>query len=225
MDPMTILGLGQAAAGLFGGLFGGGQKRQANKMLKGLQYPTYDIPAEVLQNQRMAQARANSGLPSAQYNQAFQNIQRSRNNAIKNASDRRSALYGISTATQAANDSTLGLDVADAQQRIQNEKQLMDTNNITAQYQDKKWQNNIKDKYDRDYNYAMSLKGSGQQNVLNGVDKGIGGLSQVAYGLFGNKTPQYQNQTTSTSGSQTTSTLLGGRRFVFNPNTGQYELR
>ena len=31
--------------------------------------------------------------------------------------------------------------------------------------------NNVRDKYNRDYNYAMSLRGAGNQNFTGGLDK------------------------------------------------------
>lgn len=176
----TITG---AAVKYFGGK---AQQRKGQNMLDNLHNPTYSIPQEVFTNQKMAEVRSQTGMPSAQYQQAQQDIQRQVNNSIKSAADRRGALATIGATQQQANDANLSLDVANAKQRIENEKTLYGVNSEVAQYKDKKWQNDVKDPYDRDFNYAMSLKGTGKQNMNAGVDMAIGGAALAANGLIGN---------------------------------------
>jgi len=172
-----------AASGLISGITGLIQKGKANKMLKKLQYPTESMPNEIIQNQRLAQTRAAEGLPSEQYNQAMKNIQRQQLMALRGAHDRRGGLGSLSAIQQGTNDSTLNLDVANAQQRLANEGQLMNVNNQVAGWKSRLFNSNVRDKYNRDYNYAMGLLGMGNQNLVGGIDKiSAGGLGLLSGG-------------------------------------------
>lgn len=192
--PVTgslIAGGAQLASGLFGGLIGGGQKREGKALLNSLVYPTESIPTAELDNVANAKQMANQGLPSAQYNQAMQNIQRQQLTALTNAQSRRSALDALPSITNTASNATLGLDVANAQQRVKNQMNLQNVNNTYANWQDKVWDNNVKQKYIQNYNYAMGLIGAGNQNTASGVDKGLAGLGLGAAGAFGVTPQQY----------------------------------
>ncbi len=181
-----ILAVAGLASGLISGISGAIQKGKANRLLKNLQYPNETIPTEVLQNQELARLRANTGLPGQQYSQAKQNIARSQTSALSKLTDRRSGLMGIAATQQAADDALLNLDVADATARIGNERALMDANNNVAGWRDKVWTHNVKDKYNRDYDYGMSLKGAGNQNFVSGIDKiASGGLYATQGGWQG----------------------------------------
>lgn len=169
------------------GLFTGRkQKREAKRLLAGLQYPTESMPEEVLQNQQLAGLRAKTGLPSEQYNQAMQNIQRQQMMTMRGAGDRRSGLGLLGSTQQFANDALLGLDVANAKARIANEKTFMGVNNQVAGWKSKLFDSNVRQKYNRDYNYAMSLLGQGNKNMLGAFDSFGAGLGMAgAQGLGG----------------------------------------
>jgi hypothetical protein len=168
-----------AATGLYGigkGIVQGGK---ANRLLNSLKYPDQQIPQEVLANQKMAQMNALTGLPSEQYKQVSQNIQRNTNNAIAQAADRRAGIGTIGAIQGSANDAAASLGVADAQARQANQRTLYGINSEVGRWRDQVWRNNVKDKYDRDYNYGMSLKGSANQNIDNGVDR-LGSAAAMA---------------------------------------------
>lgn len=165
------LGIASIASGLIGGIFSLGQKAKANRLLANLKRPDYNIPQEVMDNQSIAKNRANSGLPAQQYAQAMQNIERQRNASLNTLNSRRSLLAGIGRVQQGATDATVGLDVADAKQKIANEQGLMKANTQVAGFKDKQWDWNKRQKYEQDFQYGMSLLGSGNQNMLNSVDK------------------------------------------------------
>lgn len=172
--PVTASLIGGGASilgGVIKGLVGGGQRRKGRKLLDSLQYPEEKIPTEITD-------AANTGLPSEQYNQAMRNIQRQQLTALKSSQDRRGGLSVIPTIQQGTNDATLNLDVANANARQQNQFRL-------AGWKDKVWQNNVKDKYNRDYAYGMGLLGQGNQNLYNGIDQGIAGAGMIGYGLYG----------------------------------------
>lgn len=175
----------QALGGLIGSAVGFFQQRKANKLLKRLSYPLESIPKEVFQNQEQAKINANTGLPSEQYNQAMKNIQRQQLFALKSANDRRGGLGLISGLNAQGNNAIENLDVANAKQRLANEQTLMNVNNQVAGWRDKVWDWNTRQKYIRDYNYAMALKGQGNQNLYSGLDKLAAGGGQLLGSGFG----------------------------------------
>lgn len=178
-------GVANMAGGLLSGITGYFQRRKAKKELDKLSRPEYNIPNEVLQNQKMAQAAANEGLPSQQYNQAMQNIQRQQNRALTAAGSRRGALMALPGLQQQANDQLLNLDVKDAQARMANQQQLYGINSQVGQYRDKAFNINKMQPYQEDKNYYMNLLASGNQNLLGGADKLLGGGANLLFGGAG----------------------------------------
>lgn len=172
----------QALGGAIGGLVGLGQRRKAKKMLNSLVRPTYSIPKEILRNQKQAELSAQEGMPSAQYNRAMQNIQRQQSNSLKAAQDRRSAMAAIAANQQAANDAMLDLDVADAQQVAANRQTLYNVGGQTAAYRDRAFDINQMQPYNQKRNYAMSLMGAGNQNIMGGLDRVLGGVGMMVGG-------------------------------------------
>lgn len=164
-----------AGAGLVGGalkLFRGNkQRKQGRRMLRENPMPEYQIPTEITE-------AANEGLPAEQYANAMKNIQRQQMQAIRSAQDRRTATGVIGKVQSNTNDATLDLDVADAQARLAGKRQL-------AQYKDKAWDWNKRQKYERTYGEAMDLIGAGNENFYGGIDQGIASIGQGAYGLIG----------------------------------------
>jgi hypothetical protein len=171
--------IGAGIGGLVGGavslIAGAGQKKKGRALIN-QPYPEETIPTEVTQ-------AAAEGLPAQQYAQAMKNIQRQQAAAISQSQDRRGGLATIGR-TQLATDDAMGkLDAANAAARMHNQQRL-------GTWKDKIWQANVKDKYNRDYNYGMSLLGAGNQNFTSGLDKIGGGLGLIAggggfKGLFG----------------------------------------
>jgi hypothetical protein len=172
-------GITQGISGLVSGITGLVQKHKANELLARTKRPTYAIPGEVLQNQKQAELNANTGLPSEQYQQGMQNINRQQNSALQRASDRRGGLLAVAGTQQQGNDATLKLDVANAQARLNNQRTLYGINNQVAGYKDKAFDINQMQPYKQDYAYGMNLIGAGNQNLLAGVDKMAAGAGRV----------------------------------------------
>lgn len=197
--PGIGTGIGALVGGAIGLVSGISQKSKAKKLLSGLQYPTEQLPQEVVANQRLAQQRAAEGLPSEQYNQAMRNIQRQQLMALRGAHDRRGGLGILPGIQQGTNDATLNLDVANANARLGNERQLMNVNNQVANWKSQLFNANVRDKYNRDYNYAMGLKGMGNQNIVGGLDSlaagGIGLLTSGGRGTGRLRNPQTRKVT------------------------------
>lgn len=183
-------GLANMAGGLVSGVTGFFQRRKAKKALANLHRPDYEIPNEVMQNQKMAQQAANEGLPSEQYTQAMQNIQRQQSRALTAAGGRRGALMSLPGIQQQANDQLLNLDVKNAQAKMNNRQQLYGINSQVAGYRDKAFNLNKLQPYQEDKNYYQSLLGAGNQNLVGGIDKAASGAGLLIGGagnLFGGK--------------------------------------
>lgn len=181
-----------AIAGGIGGLIssitGAIQKRKGNKLLRQIgESPLEAIPTEILENQAQARINANQGLPSEQYAQAQKNIQRQQMLQLKGATDRRGGLLTLAANQDAANNALGDLDVANANARLRNQNTLYGINQNVAGWKDKVWQNNVKNVWDRKYNYAQSLLGSGNVNFGQGLDQlGSAAAMYGASGGFGN---------------------------------------
>lgn len=172
-------GAANVAGGLVSGVAGFFQRRKAKRELAKLQRPTYEIPNEVMQNQKMAQQAANEGLPSEQYNQAMQGIQRQQSAALNAAGGRRGALMSLPGIQQQANDQTMNLNVKNAQAKMNNRQQLYGINSQVGGYRDKAFSLNKLEPYKEDKNYYMNLLAAGDQNLLGGVDKILGGAASM----------------------------------------------
>lgn len=175
-----------ATSGFVNAVTGFIQKGKGSKIIKRLgDSPDMFIPNEVLQNQKIAEHNANLGLPQEQYNQAMRNLQRNQMVALRNAGDRRGGLASVAATQQAMNDAVLNLDVANAKARLQNQNTLFGVNSNVANWKNRQWQNNVKDKWDRKYQYGMSLIGAGNQNATTGINQVAGaGLGFASNGGF-----------------------------------------
>jgi len=168
-------GIANMAGGLVSGITGFFQRRKAKKELAKLKRPEYEIPQEILRTQKMAEQDAAEGLPSQQYNQAQQGIQRQQNRAISMAADRRGGLMALPTIQQTGTDAQLNLDVKDAEARRTNKQRLYGIMGQTAGYRDKAFEVNKMQPYQEDKNYYMGLLGAGDKNLTGGAEKFLGG--------------------------------------------------
>jgi len=173
---------GAAIAQGIGGLIklgtGIAQHREGKTLLKRI--GEEQVPQELIENQQIAKRRAGEGLPSDQYNQAMKNIQRQQLMALRGAHDRRGGIGALSGIQQGTNDATLNLDVADANKKLENERYAMGYNEKVGQFKHNIW--------DRKYNYAQQLKGTGGMNLTSGADQIGAGLGYGAMALGGGKT-------------------------------------
>lgn len=175
-------GIANAAGGLISGITGVFQKNKAKKLLNAAgEQPLYNIPQEILRNQKMAELGAAEGMPSQQYNNAMKGIQESQRNALSSALDRRSALMALPSIQRQANNAYGNLASQDAQMRRQNQQTLYNVGNATAQYRDKAWNYNQLQPWQRKYNYGMQLLGAGNQNFTGGLEKFVGGVGQALF--------------------------------------------
>lgn len=158
------------------------QKSKAKKELASLNanQPHEKVPTEILQSQELASLRSKTGLPSEQYSMAMKNIQRQQARTLRGATDRRMGLGLLGTVDDNAQRAIGHLDSENANARRQNEKVLMDVNNQVGGYKKGIFDRNVRQVWDRNYDYNMGLLGSGNQNVANSIAAGIGSLGTLA---------------------------------------------
>lgn len=183
---MTWIAAGTAVVGIGTQVYNGiKQKNEARKIASQNQYKPQGIPREELENQQIAKNQALQGLPSQQYNQAMQNIQRQQQAALAGGQDRRSGLGLVGATQQNADDATGRLDVENANARLQNQSKLFGINNQVAGYRTQEWNQNEENRQ-RNYNYSQQLLGAGNENITGAIDSGLAGITQLAgRGLFG----------------------------------------
>lgn len=190
-----------AAAQLAGGLLSMGiglvQRGQANKWLKNNQQPIEGLPSEIKRNQQLAEIRANTGLPSEQYNNAMKNIQRQQLMALRGASQMGGgkALGILGGINEQGNDAVAGLDAADAGARLNNEGQLINVNNNVANWKSQLFDRNVRQKWLRQYDNMMNQQAAGNINATSGVDQILAGGGQYgASGGFDRTRPRSVNR-------------------------------
>jgi hypothetical protein len=210
--------IGAAVGGLIGGgigyLEGASQKRKANQLLSANQYHPLGVPREALENQQIARNQALQGLPSQQYNQAMKNIQRQQQQALQSAQDRRSGIGLIGSIQQGSNDAIGNLDVADANARLQNQRQLIGVNNQTAGYKTQEWDRNELNRQ-RNYEYGQQLLGAANVNQFGALDSGLAAITNLTgRGLFGGNN-RTQNPLRTGAGT-------GGNPYNTGVDTGNY---
>ncbi len=224
--------VGAGASGLISGITGFFQKKKGNKLLEQNPFPTEAMPQEVLANQQIAQGAATQGMPSEQYAAAQKNIQRNQMAAMNAATDRRSGVASIGAIQEGSNTAEGNLDAQSAEMRRQNIGQLLGVNNQVATWRDKLFDWNQRAKYEQNRQYAMSLIGAGNANMMAGVDKIIGaGVNAGNSGAFGGggkgaaaspeaSASNYSPGLANTAGSYTdpAAQLLGGRMNTVAPN-------
>lgn len=140
--------------------------------------PTKVIPPEIEANLNQAQIQYLQGLPDEQYNQAIQNFQRNLAFGARQLQDRNSAIGGIASLVQQANDATLGLDVADANARFNNLQNLYAARKDMANERNIAWDWNARQKYLENAEAKQGLIGAGIQNLTGGINTGMSGFAQ-----------------------------------------------
>lgn len=195
--------IAQVAGGLIKGGIAYAQRRKGKKILKQIgESPDMAVPNEISQNQKLAELDANVGLPSEQYLKGMKNLQRNQSLAISNANSRRGGLAITGATQQTMNDGTLNLDVEDAKARQRNKGILYGANSSLAGWKNRAWHNNVKDKWDRKYQYGMSLQGAGGQNAAAAADSIVsGGLNYGSSGGFRRRTGDTQENLLRTDSS------------------------
>lgn len=176
----SAIGIG---AGILKGIGGLIQQGKANRMLKKLKDPGYEIPDEYKQNLGIAENMARTGLPSEQYNQASTNIQRGTQAGLRQLGRMSNPFAAIQGLARGQSDAFAGLDANNAATRRQNILQAMGARRELAG-QRLAQQQYAQQRYMDKVNEANALKGAGLQNMGGGLSD----IGRVAMSSSKNKT-------------------------------------
>lgn len=156
-------------------IVGGTQKRKAKKELAKLnaEKPIETLPEEIKQSQELANLRAKTGLPSEQYNMAQKNIQRQQQRALRGAADRKMGLAMLPYLDDNANRAMEKLDANNANARRENERTLLDVNTQVGNWKKGLYDRNVRQIWNRNFDYNMGLLGQANDNIMQGINSGI----------------------------------------------------
>lgn len=177
--PLPLLAIGAAAApSIVKGISGLFQSAKGKKLARNNPRPAYEIPKEFEQNLAIAENMGQVGLPQQQYNQAVQNFSRNQANALR-AFGRSGNPRGLAGIVRAGNDATLGLDVADANARLNNQRNTLGYRTMLGQQKLAQQDWNKLQKYQENAQIAANLQNSGAQNTFGGLND-LSQLGQLA---------------------------------------------
>lgn len=183
MDPMTMMmlakGVSKGVPALVQAGLGTWQGIKANKMEEGLEDPIYDIPKSAEESLALTQANAGSRLMSgqAQAQQMLdQNYANTSEDIMQSASSSGDALGALVKTNANMQGSQNQLSMQAAQDYEARQQDLASALSMMAGYEEKKWNNDVKDKFDRDAAAISAMKNAAIQNVFGGV-KGISGAA------------------------------------------------
>jgi len=164
-------------------IVGGSQRRKARKELNKLNAdkPIETMPEEIKQSQELANLMAKTGLPSEQYNMAQKNIQRQQQRALRGAADRKMGLAMLPYLDDNANRAMEKLDANNANARRENERTLLDVNTQVGNWKKGLYDRNVRQIWNRNFDYNMGLLGQANDNIMQGINSGI----NVAGGIAG----------------------------------------
>lgn len=172
---MTALavGVGIAGAGLLVNTYEGlHQEHEANQIKKGLQDPTYHIPSEFYENREIARQMAQQGLPQEVINQQTNRINQNQAAGI-DAITKSGRPGGVASVVRQGDQAGEALGAEDAQARNNNQRYFIDQNKQVAGQELDKQQNDVYDKYTRNFNQMQADKGAGIQNLNNAASGAI----------------------------------------------------
>lgn len=170
-------GLIQAGAGAI-------QSYKANKALKKLSRPTYEIPDEVLKNVSQAERMALQGMPEDQKMQYVERMQQSQAGQLSQMKTLGAGLRGMAGIQQEQKEMNKNLLSMDAQARMQNMLQATHQRSILADKKDDQWSINQYQPYMQKKNALEAQKGAGIQNMFGGLAT-VGQSAMNAFSLGG----------------------------------------
>jgi len=175
-----------AAMAAYNLISGAVKKGKANKLAKENKRPTAVIPDEVKINQQISRDMAQEGLPAAQYAKAQQEIEKSAAAATGAATERKGGLATVSTIQANTDAAKSNLVAQDAAARVGNIKNMMSRNDVTAQWKDKVWDYNERQKYEENAAAIRGLRGAAAADTNTGLEMGAS-TAAMALESFGGK--------------------------------------
>jgi len=182
LDPLSLAtSATQFGLGALQSLIGGGKAKKAQKQLENLQSPTYSKNQGITDYYNQALSRYNvSPTASAMYKRQMQNIGRNTATGLSAFQDRRSGQAGISSLLRGANDASLNAEVAAENQKNQRFNELGQATGMNANEDDKAFQYNQQQPYERKYNLLAMKAGAANQTANAGISNMFGGLNSIS---------------------------------------------
>ena len=178
--PIAALGIAAAPSIIrgIGGLFGiGSGRRRAKANIR----PIASVNENYLKNVALAENMGRVGLPQEQYNRGIQNIGRNQSAAFTSLSRSANPMAGIQGLLRASNDATLGLDVQDANARLNNQRFAFGQRQNLANEQNRVWDWNKRARYNEEAQAAGQEIAAGKQNAFGALTD-ISQLGSAALG-------------------------------------------
>jgi hypothetical protein len=168
---MAWVGIGIAGVSAGAKIISGiSQKHQANQINASNIRPVQSVDPAYQQNVNQAEQMAQTGMPSQQYNNSLNSINRNQTGGLLALSRSPNPSAGIASTIRAGNDATNSLDATSAGMRNQNILNLMRQRSILAQQKQNAFDYNNKDKYSENLAKSQALLGAGNQNINNGLN-------------------------------------------------------
>lgn len=171
---------GSAVSAGISAISGLSKKAKAKRMAKDNVRPTYQIPEEILKNQKLAEQTAQQGLTPEAYAKQERDIKRGTTQAIGSATDRRSGAAEIGGIQQRAADASLNLNATDASMKLANIRSLMSANQTLAGYRDKEFGYNKQANYEENAAAIRALQGAGSTESESSLNTFLGGAATAA---------------------------------------------
>lgn len=160
-----LIGAGVGVAGLGYSIFNAeSQKHKANQIEKGLRDPVYNIPPEFYQNREIARQMAQQGIPQEAINNQTNAINQNQAGAIDAVSKSANPGAAVASIVRQGDQSFGKLNADDAQARENNQRYFINQNAQVGNQQLAKQQNDVFDKYTRQFNQMQAYRGAGMQN-------------------------------------------------------------
>jgi hypothetical protein len=153
--------------------FGAYQAFKGAKIAKEAERPEYEIPEEFMQNLNQAQQMALEGMPAAQKQQFFQQMQRATAAGMSNLQSRRSGVSGVAGVVQQQKDAALQLAADDAQERNRLQQGVMGARMDLAGQKQEAFDFNQYQPYMEQKQAGQGLIGAGIQNIFGGADQAM----------------------------------------------------
>lgn len=162
------------------------QQKEAQRTLKSLKDPGFQVPEEFQTNLAQAEQLARLGMPSEQYNLASTNIQRGTQAGLRQLGRMANPFAGIAGLARVQSDALAGLDASNAAARRQNILGAMGARSQLAQAKLAQ-QQYAQQRYFEQVNQANAMQGAGMQNVAGALGNVANiGMMLGMYGTGGN---------------------------------------
>ena len=213
--PLGLIAMGASALpSIAQGIAGAFQFGKGNAM--NVVRPQYNVPNEVFEATANARQLAGANMFAGQQ-LAQNNINRSTANTINAAQQAATSSSGLLAAIGQANanenQSMNQLAAQAGQFKIQNQQALNQQLGQQAQYQDKAWDWNKKQKFVEESEAKRALMGSGMQNIMGGL-QGIAGVatSGIQSGMLGDALSSMRGKPASIGSAFGTETAINNMR-------------